>query len=452
MGFSYVDEKKDVLKQKIQWYKSAVHKDDPIKVKGKINKMVGLGMESSGPSVSLGDLCFVERKNGSTVVQAEVVGLRDDNVLLMPLGNVSGVTCGDLVNPAGIPFQVPVGKGLLGRIVNGLGKPIDGKGEIEYTEKYPVHNTPPCPMTRQKITTHIGSGIRAIDGFASIGKGQRMGIFAGSGVGKSILLGMISKYSDAQVNVIALIGERGRELRDFIDKSLGPEGLKKSVVVVATSDQPALVRVKGALVAHAIAEYFRDQGLDVMFMMDSVTRFAMAQREVGLSVGEPPTSKGYTPSVFAMLSALLERSGAGAEGTGTITGLYTVLVESDDFNEPISDAVRAILDGHIMLSRDLAVKNHYPAINVLDSVSRVFTDVASPEHIQAAGKMKEILATYEKAEDLINIGAYAEGSNPKIDLSIRMTDKIKDYLCQNYNESSSFSDNQNGLINLYKEV
>jgi len=452
MGFSFVEERKGVLKQKFKWYKSAVQKDNPIKVKGKINKMVGLGLESSGPSVSLGDLCFVERRNDSTVLQAEVVGLRDDSVLLMPLGDVSGVTCGDLVNPAGIPFQVPVGNGLLGRIINGIGKPIDGKGEIEYTEKYPVHNNPPCPMTRRKVTTHIGSGIRAIDGFASIGKGQRMGIFAGSGVGKSILLGMISKYSDAQVNVIALIGERGRELRDFVDKSLGPEGLKKSVVIVATSDQPALVRVKGALVAHAIAEYFRDQGLDVMFMMDSVTRFAMAQREVGLSVGEPPTSKGYTPSVFSMLSALLERSGGGSEGTGTITGLYTVLVESDDFNEPISDAVRAILDGHIMLTRDLAIKNHYPAINVLDSVSRVFTDVAPPEHIQAAGKMKEILATYEKAEDLINIGAYVAGSNPKIDLSIRMIDKIKDYLRQNYNESTLFSDNQNGLINLYKEV
>ncbi len=452
MGFAFVEEKRDFLKEKIRLYKSTVKNADPIKVKGKINKMVGLGMESIGPAVSLGDLCSIEKKNGSSVVQAEVVGLRDENVLLMPFGNVSGVTCGDLVNPAGAPFLVPVGKGLLGRIVDGVGKPIDGKGEIEYTEKYPVHNTPPCPMSRQKITSHIGSGIRAIDGFASMGKGQRMGIFAGSGVGKSMLLGMISKYSDAQVNVIALIGERGRELRDFIDKSLGTEGLKKSVVVVATSDQPALIRVKGALVAHTIAEYFRDQGMDVMFMMDSVTRFAMAQREIGLSVGEPPTSKGYTPSVFAMLSALLERSGAGAEGSGTITGLYTVLVEADDFNEPISDAVRAILDGHIMLSRDLAIKNHYPAINVLDSVSRVFTDVVPSEHIQAAGKMKEILATYEKAEDLINIGAYAEGSNPKIDLSIRMNDRIKDYLCQNYNESASFSDSQNRLMELFKEV
>lgn len=368
----------------------------------------------------------------------------------MPLGILTGIAAGDLVNPCGEPLSVPVGMGLLGRIIDGLGNPIDNKGELRFSTRYPVMNQPPCPMSRQRISTPIGSGIRAIDGLLTFGKGQRMGIFAGSGVGKSMLLGMIAKYSEADVNVIALIGERGRELRDFIENSLGVEGLKRSVVIVATSDQPALIRLKGAFLAHAVAEYFRDQGCNVMLMLDSITRFAMAQREIGLSVGEPPASKGYTPSVFSLLPALLERSGSGINGSGTITGLYTVLVESDDFNEPISDAVRAILDGHIILSREIASSGHYPAIDVLQSLSRLFTEIVPKEQIAAAINLREVIATYKKAEDLINIGAYVKGSNPAIDYSITMIGKVNEYLKQSYDTHTNFSDNQAQLLAMFK--
>lgn len=439
------------VKQKLQWYTRSVRETEPVKTKGKVSKLVGLLIESTGPKVRVGDLCHLERHKGLSPLQAEVVGLKDKNVLLMPLGSNAQITCGDLVNAAGIPLEVPVGPGMLGRVIDGLGRPIDGKGGLAFSTKYPVHNSPPNPMRRQKIDHAIGTGIRAIDGLLTIGKGQRMGIFAGSGVGKSMLLGMIGRYSEADVNVIALVGERGRELRDFIDNSLGEEGLKRSVVVVATSDQPALVRIKGALVAHAIAEYFRDQGKNVMLMMDSITRFAMAQREIGLAVGEPPTSKGYTPSVFSLLPSLLERGGAGDEKGGTITGLYTVLVEGDDFNEPIADAVRAILDGHIVLSRELAAANRYPAIDILQSISRLFIELASPDQVKVAGDVREILATHKKAEDLINIGAYVKGSNPKIDFSIRMIERVENYLKQNYNESSALKDSIARLLNLCKE-
>ncbi|MCP5463105.1 MAG: flagellar protein export ATPase FliI [bacterium] len=422
---------------------------DPLKQKGKICKIVGLVIESTGPKASIGDMCIIEKRGDGKRIIAEVVGLKENHVLLMPLTDIAGVTCGDLVNPIGLPFEVPAGIGLLGRIIDGLGNPIDGKGELKFSTKYPLCNMPPNPMERQTIHEPIGTGIKSIDGLLTIGKGQRMGIFAGSGVGKSMLLGMIARFSEADVNVIALIGERGRELREFIEKSLCEEGLRKSVVVVATSDQSPLIRLKGAFIAHAIAEYFRDQGMNVMFMMDSLTRFAMAQREIGLSIGEPPTTKGYTPSVFSLLPALLERSGPGKNGSGTITGLYTVLVEGDDFNEPISDAVRAILDGHIVLSRELAASNHYPAIDVLNSLSRLFTEITPPEHMRAAGVLRDTLATYKKAEDLINIGAYVKGSNPKIDFAIKNFERIQSFLKQSYTLNSAFAENQQMLIRLF---
>ncbi|RJP61227.1 MAG: flagellar protein export ATPase FliI [Candidatus Auribacter fodinae] len=439
------------VRRKITFYAEAIQSFETIKVKGKVSRVLGLTIESSGPKVSIGDMCTIERQGGLEPILAEVVGLKENTVLLMPLDACAQVSCGDLVNPTGIPLQVPVGYGLLGRIVDGMGNPLDNKGDIPFITKYPVYNMPPNPMTRRRITEPIGTGIRAIDGMITIGKGQRIGIFAGSGVGKSVLMGMIAKYSEADVNVIALIGERGRELRDFIEHNLGEEGLRKSVIVVATSDQPALIRLKGALVAHAIAEFFRDQGHNVMLMMDSVTRFAMAQREIGLSVGEPPTSKGYTPSVFAMLPALLERSGTAEAESGTITALYTVLVESDDFNEPIADAVRAILDGHIVLSRDLAASNHYPAIDVLSSVSRLFSDIASDPHKAAAGKLRDTLATYRKAEDLINIGAYVKGSNPKIDYAIKNIDTITAFLKQGMHDAGGFNKHQQQLVSMFQE-
>ncbi len=437
------------LKKKCVAYSDALSHCDPLKVKGRIAKLTGLMIEATCPSMNHGDLCTIQSKDGFDSVKAEVVGIKDKRVQIMPLGKLTGIAAGDLLNPCGEPLSVPVGMGLLGRVIDGLGNPIDNKGELRFSTRYPVMNQPPCPMSRQRISTPIGSGIRAIDGLLTFGKGQRMGIFAGSGVGKSMLLGMIAKYSEAEVNVIALIGERGRELRDFIEHSLGPEGLKRSVVIVATSDQPALIRLKGAFLAHAVAEYFRDKGCNVMLMLDSITRFAMAQREIGLSVGEPPASKGYTPSVFSLLPALLERSGPGLNGSGSITGLYTVLVESDDFNEPISDAVRAILDGHIILSRDIASSGHYPAIDVLQSLSRLFTEIVPKEHIQAAIQLREVIATYKKAEDLINIGAYVKGSNPSIDYSISMINKVNDFLKQSYDTHTNLNDNQAQLINMF---
>ncbi|MCD6460351.1 FliI/YscN family ATPase [bacterium] len=441
------------LKAKLNSYKKNIKHFEPLKEKGKVCKLTGLLIEATCPAISMGDLCLIEHRNGDEgSVKAEVVGLKDKKIQIMPLGRLSGITAGDMINPIGKPLEVSVGNGLLGRIIDGLGNPIDSKGPIHFTDKYPVINTPPSPMERQKITTPIGTGIKAIDGLLSVGKGQRIGIFAGSGVGKSMLLGMIARYSEADVNVIALVGERGRELRDFVDNSLGTEGLKKSVVIVATSDQPALIRLKGAFLAHAISEFFRDQGSEVMLMLDSITRFAMAQREIGLSVGEPPASKGYTPSVFSLLPSLLERSGTGKKGTGSITGLYTVLVEADDFNEPISDAVRAILDGHIILSRDIASSGHYPAIDVLSSLSRLFTEIVPEEQIKASITLREVLATYKKAEDLINIGAYVDGSNPAIDFSIKAIPKVNEYLRQNYLESSTFAENQKKLIELFKGI
>ena len=408
---------------------------DPITALGLVSRITGLMVEADGPRVSVGKYCHIISRSGE--IPAEVVGFRDSKTLLMPLGELEGVAPGDKVIPQKQKLTVGVGPALLGRILDGLGNPIDDKG-IQCEGTYSLHNSPPNALFRPRIDKPLNVGVRVIDGLLTLGRGQRMGIFAGSGVGKSTLLGMMARNTEAEVNVIALVGERGRELRDFIEKDLGPEGLARSVIVIATSDQPALVRLKAAFTATAIAEYFRDNGKNVLFMMDSITRFAMAQREIGLTIGEPPATRGYPPSVFALLPKLLER--AGMSEKGSITGIYSVLVDGDDHNEPIADAVRGILDGHVVLSRELASKNHYPSIDVLQSVSRIMNDVADSEVQSLAGKVREHMAIYQDAKDLIDIGAYIKGSNPKIDEAIRHMDKIKSFLCQNIDENSSYSD------------
>lgn len=421
---------------KFEKYFQAIEKTEPIKTNGKVTQVIGLIVESQGPGANLGELCYVFPNNGSTRIQAEVVGFKENKILLMPLGDLGGIGPGCEVVATGDCFRVGVGPKILGRIIDGLGNPLDGLGPLDVTEEYPVNSNPPNPLDRKRITEPLSMGVKPIDGLLTIGKGQRVGIFSGSGVGKSTLLGMVARNTSADVNVIGLIGERGREVREFIEKDLGEEGLKRSVVVVATSDQPALVRLKGALVATTIAEYFRDQGQDVMLMMDSVTRFAMSQREVGLAVGEPPATRGYTPSVFAILPKLLERSGTSSKGT--ITGLYTVLVDGDDHNEPVADAVRGILDGHVVLTRELAMQNHYPAIDILASVSRVMIDIVGVEHKAAADELRRILATYRDAKDLIDIGAYSHGSNPKIDYAISKIDNALKFLTQGVDEKYDF--------------
>jgi len=403
---------------------------------GKISKIVGLVAESVGPpDVALGELCLLGRP-GPNQVQAEVVGFNEERVLLMPLGPLEGIRPETMVFPARDALRVSVGQGLRGRVLDGLGRPLDGKGPLASVEKRSVYNQPPAPMSRRRVRQALGTGVRAIDGLITCGKGQRMGIFAGSGVGKSTLLGMIARRTEADVNVIAMVGERGKEVLDFIEDSLGEEGLQRSVVVVATSDQPALIRLKAALTATTIAEFFRDQGQDVLLLMDSLTRVAMAQREIGLAAGEPPTTRGYTPSVFALLPRLLER--VGMAGRGSITGLYTVLVEGDDMDEPIADASRAILDGHLVLSRRLASRGHYPPVDVLESISRVQTDVTSDAHQQQAMEIRSLLAAYNEAEDLVNIGAYARGSNARVDRALEMIDPINTYLRQTAAEGESF--------------
>ena len=419
---------------------------DTIRTRGKVNQVVGLVIESNGPPVSVGEMCRVDGVENAPPVNTEVVGFKENKVLMMPLGDMTGISPGSRVTATNEPFQVLVGDALLGRILNGLGQPADGKGPIWSNERRPVSASPPDPLTRRRITQPLGTGVRSIDSLVTCGKGQRVGIFAGSGVGKSVLLGMLARHAESDVNVIALVGERGREVREFLERDLGPEGLARSVVVVATSDQPALVRIKGALVATAIAEYFRDQGKDVMLLMDSITRVATAQREVGLAIGEPPTTRGYTPSTFAFLPRLLERAGMGPEGS--ITGLYTVLVEGDDMDEPVADSVRAILDGHVVLSRRLASLGHYPAVDVLESVSRVMIDVVAPEHFELANQVKETMVTYREAEDLINVGAYQHGNNSRIDFAIDRIDGIYQFLRQNIEEHSGFDDSVAGLGNL----
>lgn len=431
----------------INKYLTAIHQAESIKMNGKITQIIGLVIESQGPNVNLGELCYVcPRSTGGEMIPAEVVGFRQNRVLLMPIGEMQGIGPGCEVIAAQRTLKVAVGRQLLGRILDGLGNPMDGKGPLSSNIEYPLHAIPPHPLSRPRITDKLSVGVRAIDGLLTLGSGQRIGIMAGSGVGKSTLLGMIARNTEADISVIALVGERGREVREFIERDLGEEGLKRSVVVVATSDQPALVRIKGAMTATAIAEYFRDQGLNVILMMDSVTRFAMAQREVGLTVGEPPATRGYTPSVFAMLPKLLERAGTGERGS--ITGIYTVLVDGDDMNEPIADAVRSILDGHVVLSRNIAAQNHYPAIDVLNSVSRVMLEIAENGHYQAAQKLRSIMATYREAEDLINIGAYVAGSNQDIDRAIHVISEIKNFLKQDIYENNTMEETVRKLSEL----
>lgn len=432
----------------LEKYRNALHSESFLKYSGRVSKIIGLMIESTGPAVEIGEVCDIFPIKRSEPIKAEVVGFNKDNVLLMPLGEMTGIGPGSLVVTTGKALQVEVSEALLGRVIDGLGQPMDGKPKPTASAFYPANNNPPNPLMRDRIDEPLPLGIKAIDSLLTCGRGQRIGIFAGSGVGKSTLLGMIARYTKAEVNVISLVGERGREVREFIENDLGEDGLKRSVVVVATSDQPALVRVKAALIATAIAEYFRDIGKNVILMMDSVTRFSMAQREIGLAVGEPPVTRGYTPSVFAVLPRLLER--AGNSDKGSITGLYTVLVDGDDFNEPISDAVRGILDGHIMLSRKLAGLGHFPAIDIMDSTSRVMPNIVDNSHMDAAIRFKEIFATYKGSEDLINIGAYARGSSPKIDLAITKIDDFNAFLKQRVRETMPFDDSVQTLENLVK--
>lgn len=417
---------------------------NPIKLTGKVKRVIGLTIEVEGIKAFVGEVCKIHVSEGKEIL-AEVVGFKDNTVLLMPLSELTGVAPGSQVEPTGKTLKVKVGSSLLGKILDGLGCPMDfSKMQVEV--EYNLDNDPPNPLFRKRIDTIMSTGIRAIDGFLTCGVGQRVGIFAGSGVGKSTLLGMIAKYCDADVNVIGLIGERGREVKDFIERDLGEEGLKKSVIVVATSDQSPLQRLKGAFTATAIAEYFRDQGKNVMLMMDSVTRFAMAQREIGLTIGEPPATKGYTPSVFAMLPRLMERSGTSDKGS--ITAFYTVLVDGDDMNEPIADAARGILDGHIVLSRKIAAKNHYPAIDVLSSVSRLMSEIADDELKLKASELRDIMAIYKESEDLINIGAYQKGSNPKLDKAIEQMPLIDKFLKQATNEHVTFEEMKSRILSI----
>ena len=423
-----------------------IREKNTIYVEGKVRKVIGLTIEVKGIKAFVGERCLVYNEAGKEI-DCEVVGFRNNYVILMPLGELIGISPGCKVIPTEKPLNVKCSFDLLGKILDGLGNPLTNE-VLDKGEEYPLDNQPPDPLKRKRIKDIIPTGVRAIDGFITCGEGQRIGIFAGSGVGKSTTLGMIAREAKADINVIALIGERGREVLEFIEKDLGEEGMKKTVVVCATSDKSPLMRLKGALTATAIAEYFRDQGKKVILMMDSVTRFAMAQREVGLAIGEPPAQKGYTPSVFALLPKLMERSGMSEHGS--ITAFYTVLVDGDDFNEPIADTVRGILDGHIVLSRDLAHKNHYPAIDILNSVSRLMKEICEQEHQDAASFARDILATYKEAEDLINIGAYENGSNKNIDMAIEYIDKVNSFLKQGVNEKTEFEKSIIELKSIFK--
>ncbi len=407
--------------------------------RGKVVQIIGLVIESKGPRAAIGEICKLESANNPDGILAEVVGFRNQNLLLMPLGQMEGIYPGCEVLATGSSLRTPVGEELLGRVLDGLGKPLDGLPAPTRFESSDVKQSAPHPLTRARIDQTFQTGIRVVDTFTPIGIGQRMGIFSGSGVGKSTMLAMMASRGDADVNVIALIGERGREVREFIERDLGEEGRKKSIVVVATSDEPALARVKGAFLAMAIGEYFRRQGKKVLMMMDSITRFAMAQREIGLAIGEPPSSRGYTPSVFALLPRLLER--AGTDETGSITGLFTVLVEGDDMNDPIADSVRSILDGHLVLTRELAMQNHYPAVDILQSNSRLARELLSTEQLERSGKARDLLAVYQKNQDLINIGAYQAGSNPRVDASIRANDPLMSFLRQNVDDTPTAESN-----------
>jgi len=427
----------------IKKYSSFIETNPFVKKIGKISRIIGLMIESDGPGVAIGSICTIKSRIRPHIL-AQVVGFRNNQTLLMPLGDIDGVEPGCAIEATEEQPSFSVSSEIIGRVLDGNGKPIDGKGPIPLGTEYPIMGTSINPLSRARVNQSLDVGVRSINGLLTCAKGQRIGIMAGTGLGKSVLLGMIARNTEAEINVIALIGERGREVKEFIDENLGPEGLKRSIVIAAASDQPPLVRLRGAFIATTIAEYFRDQGKDVLLMMDSITRFALAQREIGLSVGEPPTTKGYPPSAFSFIPKLLERAGA-SEGNGTITGLYTVLVEGDDISEPVSDAVRAVLDGHIVLDRELAAHNHYPAIDVLASVSRLMIDVISKEHYDLSMKLKDFLATYNEAKDLINIGAYAKGSNPKWDIAIDKIDRINAYLKQGIMETVTMEESLNTL-------
>jgi flagellum-specific ATP synthase len=433
-------------------HRQLIARSSGLRFQGRVVQVVGLSIEVEGLQVPLGEIChlYPERASaGASRITAEVVGFRDNRLILMPYAETHGVRPGTAVFPSGRGFSVPVGEELLGRVIDGLARPIDGKGPLKTHRTARITDAPPSPLARKPIRSPLATGVRAIDGLLTCGKGQRMGIFAGSGVGKSTLLGMIARSCEADVNVIALIGERGREVQEFIEHDLGPVGLERSVVVVSTSDSPALQRLKGAWVATAIAESFRGHGLQVTLMMDSVTRFAMAQREIGLTVGEPPVARGYPPSVFAMLPRLLER--AGTSDRGSITGLYTVLAEGDDMQDPIADTVRSILDGHIVLSRTLAQENHYPAIDVLQSVSRLFSTLSTAEHKEVSGMIRDAMFAYQQARDLINIGAYVAGSNPQIDRALRLQPHIQRFLRQKPDSPTALQDSMSLLAAIANE-
>jgi len=428
-------------------YLELLGKTEPLRVFGRLNEITGILIKALGLKVTVGEACKIYGDRG-TFLEAEVVGFQDAKTLLMASNELSGLRPGTRIFPKGKKVSVRVGPEMIGRIVNDHGEPLDGKKPFRGVD-FPLSSFAPHPLKRQRISEPLDLGIRAINGLLTCGKGQRVGIMSGTGVGKSVLLGMIAKYTEADLNVIALIGERGREVREFIEKDLGPRGLERSIVVVSTAEQPPLAKVRAAFTATAIAEYFREQGSNVLLLMDSLTRIAMAQREIGLAIGEPPTAKGYTPSVFTLLPKLLERVGNDG-GKGSITGLYTVLVEGDDLTEPITDAVRAILDGHIVLSRELAMENHYPAIDVLQSISRIMPDIVDPKHKEYAGKFVETLARYRKLEDMINLGMYKEGSNPQVDYAISMIEKLKAYIRQGMDEKRDFSDCLQGLYCLFE--
>lgn len=421
----------------MQKYEQLIQESNLISHIGIIDKVVGMSIESIGPESDIGDICEIVTRSGGRSILAEVVGIKENRVLLMPYTEIEGIGFGSLVYNTRSPLRVKVSDAMIGRIVDAIGQPLDGKGPIDATETYTISGTSANPFERPRISEKIQFGVRAIDGLLTIGKGQRMGIFAGSGVGKSTLMGMIARKVKADVNVIALVGERGREMNEFIERDLGEEGIRRSVLVVATSDESAMMRVKCAMTATTIAEYFRDQGKDVLLMMDSLTRFAMAQREVGLSIGEAPIARGYTPSIYVQLPKLLER--AGNFSKGSITGLYTVLVEGDDANEPISDTVRSIIDGHVMLSRKIAMKNHYPAIDVLASISRLMNDINSREEMELANRIRNLMAVYETNQDLLLIGAYKMGTNPELDEAIKKINAINTFLKQPVSEESSFA-------------
>jgi FliI/YscN family ATPase len=428
-------------------YIEKANRAQPLPIMGRVVRTVGLLVESKGPRARVGELCDLTSKVGGPSLPMEVVGFRDGLLQTVPLGTTAGIRPGDFVIARGGSAAVPVGDGLLGRVIDGLGRPLDGLGHVDVDAEYPLQPAPMNPLARDPIVAPLGTGVRVIDALLTCGRGQRIGVFGGSGVGKSTLLGMMARGTAADISVIALVGERGREVRGFLDHDLGPEGLKRSVVIVSTSDNPALVRLRAAYAATAIAEYFRDKGKSVLLMMDSVTRFAMAQREIGLAAGEPPTAKGYPPSVFALLPGLLERAGS-VRGRGSITGFYTVLVEGDDQTEPVADHVRAILDGHIVLSRGLAAKNHYPAIDVLHSVSRTMPDVTSSDHRVKAGQVRDWLSTIQNSEDLVNVGAYVPGTNPRIDQALGKREGIDSFLRQNSEDLQPFEAAVKGLKDL----